>query len=630
MFSTFVKRVKSLIEIKILSKNKSQLILSFVATIFSLFLGFFFWNLISNEDLNLIIKFEERPDSISNVRVYSSAENGSLVESAKSLTSHSDGQIVFEIPKESNQIKVQIGDKNGLYRLTEFKLTDKNKSTVFDWIYREPALPGCEQSLQIENKFLSTNGIIINSNDRFPSFVCKNIQEKISKSYQTSKGFGMVFFFLSILSALLFLVNPDSKFKNYVYSITALLSSIEIFGITGSLYLSLSGSLHNGINDKRNRAFYELSLEELEMEKTRAIHPYVGFIRNRDRKKSIYGGNTSSDQVNILGMTTNVDLFEKRASQVFVGVTGGSVAQQLVRFSSDELRQKLQQVKNWKDKEIVIIPLALSGFKQPQQLMLFTYLSTLDIKFDLLINLDGFNEVALTFAENRAAGIHFSYPRGWQHLVGSEKSPKYITQLYLLSTLLNTRQKAIKFFNLNYINISHFMNLVWYLIDNQLGYLQARTKLQIYNSNDKTSFEKTGPQLNRESDMDFINRSAQLWFESSKILSKICNGLNVPYFHFLQPNQYNPSIKKKFSQQELTNAINEKQPYRRGVVLGYRKLEEFGIQLRIEKVNFFSLGSIYDSIDTTVFKDDCCHLNPTGNSILVDAIGKKIVSHLNR
>ena len=62
--------------------------------------------------------------------------------------------------------------------------------------------------------------------------------------------------------------------------------------------------------------------------------------------------------------------------------------------------------------------LALGGFKQPQMLAALAYLMALGQRFDVVVELDGFNDVALSFSENKYKGTFPAYPRDWDGLVG--------------------------------------------------------------------------------------------------------------------------------------------------------------------------------------------------------------------
>jgi hypothetical protein len=55
---------------------------------------------------------------------------------------------------------------------------------------------------------------------------------------------------------------------------------------------------------------------------------------------------------------------------------------------------------------------AIGGYKQPQQLMALNYFTALGGEFDVLVNVDGFNEVALPPLENIPQTNPFC-PRQW-------------------------------------------------------------------------------------------------------------------------------------------------------------------------------------------------------------------------
>ena len=65
------------------------------------------------------------------------------------------------------------------------------------------------------------------------------------------------------------------------------------------------------------------------------------------------------------------------------------------------------------------MPLCLSheGYKQPQQLLVPTYFLSIGQVFDLVVNIDGFNEVALS-SVNHQRGLDISMPSA-MHLIRS-------------------------------------------------------------------------------------------------------------------------------------------------------------------------------------------------------------------
>ncbi len=102
-----------------------------------------------------------------------------------------------------------------------------------------------------------------------------------------------------------------------------------------------------------------------------------------------------------------------------VAVLGGSVASYFAVNGTRRLEADLAGSPRFADQHFVFVNLALGGYKEPQQLMTMAYLMTLGAQFDLVLNIDGFNEVALHELENAGHHIFPAFPRSWYAKVGS-------------------------------------------------------------------------------------------------------------------------------------------------------------------------------------------------------------------
>lgn len=137
------------------------------------------------------------------------------------------------------------------------------------------------------------------------------------------------------------------------------------------------------------------------------LHPYFGYIQKPgpDFRPGF--------KYNNYGFISPYDYpyTKTNKNQVIVGVLGGSVAgnYSIYEVQNKILEKKLQQLPQFKGKELIIISLATGGYKQPQQLITLNYLLSLGQKFDLVINIDGFNEVALANINNQN-GLEFAMP----------------------------------------------------------------------------------------------------------------------------------------------------------------------------------------------------------------------------
>ena len=142
------------------------------------------------------------------------------------------------------------------------------------------------------------------------------------------------------------------------------------------------------------------------------VHPFLGY-NLRPTGPVLHG---RPHLVNQYGLIDDRNPFrEQSADRYIILLTGGSVAAQVSLYAPDVFTAELQKIPALADREIDIVRLALGGYKQPQQLIGLQYLHALGAKFDCVINLDGFNEVALV-QENLRDGVTPFFPRGWRGL----------------------------------------------------------------------------------------------------------------------------------------------------------------------------------------------------------------------
>ena len=92
-----------------------------------------------------------------------------------------------------------------------------------------------------------------------------------------------------------------------------------------------------------------------------------------------------------------------------VGIFGGSGAAWFCEGGSDRLGSRLAEAPSFRGREIVPLCFAHEGYKQPQQLLILSYFLSIGQELDLVVNIDGFNEVALSRL-NDARGSDISMP----------------------------------------------------------------------------------------------------------------------------------------------------------------------------------------------------------------------------
>jgi hypothetical protein len=161
--------------------------------------------------------------------------------------------------------------------------------------------------------------------------------------------------------------------------------------------LQVGGEAPAGPELGADEALDELDRSRPRWLRTDILHPYLGFTRQE--------GDFDAG----LGLVANGPLMAERGdSRVVVALTGGSVASYCAPVLESEFNRRLEA--SGSARRVRIQNLAQHGFKQPQQLMALTFALTLGARFDLVVNLDGFNEVALAEV-NVLDGVHPAYPR---------------------------------------------------------------------------------------------------------------------------------------------------------------------------------------------------------------------------
>ena len=149
----------------------------------------------------------------------------------------------------------------------------------------------------------------------------------------------------------------------------------------------------------------------------------------------------------------------------------------------------------YRDKKIEIIRLAMSGYKQPQQLLALNFLLALGAEFDVIVNIDGYNEVALAVAENALSGVFVAYPRRWNARMQDVVDPRTYSLSYRLLELRATRQQLAAARVQSSLDWSPTLNLIWYLRNRRLDQqvIDLGAELREHKDDRGYGFPRSGP-----------------------------------------------------------------------------------------------------------------------------------------
>jgi hypothetical protein len=308
----------------------------------------------------------------------------------------------------------------------------------------------------------------------------------------------------------------------------------------------------------------------------------------------------------------------QNSDEFVIGIFGGSVAHWFAIQAEEKLAYLLRQLPQFQDRQITILNFAAGGYKQPQQLLILNFFLVQGQKFDVVLNIDGFNEVALA-DRNREYKTDAAMPSA-QHLVAFAKylSKEQLESSYvrLLSKLLTAKEKAAKAKRDS--ETSLFASFAFFHRFIQLWHNSTYVEAQLEFDNIGTDLDSTSllqlqsiPEYKEFSDIR--EKSLGLWLESSKRMKILLDHAGASYLHILQPNQY--VSQKQFSQEERELATTGSAYNVEAVQLGYQSMKEAGKTLKEQGIQFFDATNIFDKETTATFSDNCCHLNQEGNNI---------------
>jgi len=367
----------------------------------------------------------------------------------------------------------------------------------------------------------------------------------------------------------------------------------------------------------------------------RTLHPYLGFVYDAHAKNKLQFSNVEYAPNNF-GLLSPYDYpFQKRSNNQFiVGIFGGSAAMYygFYELENHVLVNRLKQLPYFQDKEIVVLPFASGSYKQPQQLLELNYFTAVGQEFDLVINVDGFNETALAYLNNKA-GYDASMPSAemYRPLVQLANRGYSANQLALTLEILKLEDDLrAGQASLNSCRLASCYGLTW---------IEVRYLLRQY--------QKKSEEFNRlttggagDDSLVHVNRRAQplddaavlediasVWTKSEVAMNQLLTARRIPYFQVIQPNQYY-STGRKFSEAEQKVALNPASAYSEGVLKGYPKLIGRIEDLKNAGVKVINAASVFDKTPEGVYLDSCCHYNRLGNDVFAKFVAEQIVKSL--
>ncbi len=357
------------------------------------------------------------------------------------------------------------------------------------------------------------------------------------------------------------------------------------------------------------------------------LHPYLGFVLQPSPQEGLGNDYGFIGELPPFAIGS-LDAGARAGERAIVAVVGGSVAQRMAHVAGDELARELAGNPCFGEREIVVANLALPGVKQPQQLLTLAYFLSVGAAIDVLVSLDGFNEIALPIAENLEQGVSPFYPRNWKFRVRGVQDVDSLRQIGALEFWREGRKGLARFVGGTPLRFSVAANTLWWLIDRgferrlTLGMLDLTLREQERPAGEE-DFTTRGPRREYASEVEHYADLVAVWERSTHLMAQASEAAGIASFHFLQPNQRVPGS-KPMGDEERRVALPRHQLYDAPARRGYPELIAAAARMQAAGLPFDDLTMVFADVEQALYVDGCCHVNEEGSQRLARAIAERI------
>lgn len=428
-------------------------------------------------------------------------------------------------------------------------------------------------------------------------------------------------------------MKPRRILKIVLFNLALLLVLMEAAALAG--YFARTGRLYylHRPSGRSAPAAFESQVEGYR------IHPYLGFIiRPSSGPEDAPGGG-----YNNYGFAAAVDYpyLRRRPEEILVGIFGGSAASRLAVFEAREqvLSRALAEHLGRRPDDVTVLNFAQGGFKQPQQLLIYTYFRALGQELDLAVGFDGFNDVVLA-SRNAGAGVALDMP-SIDHVRALQEVTAMAHSAAGIERMLRVRSDWSRY--------SRMVNRAWggeaweltfasgfmidWLIYRFYHQRYLRSRLELTDASESAGqdywLHLNAPEPPAADVGAAMDRIVELWARSSATMHRSALANGTRYLHFVQPNQYHETA-RAYGEAERGVAFSDDTPYAEPVRVGYPRLEAAVERLHRDGVPVEGMFRLLDDVDEPVYADDCCHFTDAGQRILLRRIGEVAVVELGR
>lgn len=307
---------------------------------------------------------------------------------------------------------------------------------------------------------------------------------------------------------------------------------------------------------------------------------------------------------------------------------GGSVCANTVNAQLERMSAAIRADARFAGRRVQLFNQGRGAFKQPQQTTLCAYLLALGWRPDALVEIDGFNELALG-NHNAKSGVHPLQPWFPEWLVLAGGGADRGRELELASDCVLLQREAseharrvlddgrLKSAILGRLALAR-------LNDIQSRWSAAQERFAEYLRDDPGSRAARGPKLDLPLEQE-LDACVASWFEGSRSLAAMCAARGIAYVHVLQPTLHDAGS-KPLTEEERASSDAPK-PWITAVTRGYASLRERGKELASLGVPFADLSGVFREFTETTYYDSC-HFRGLGEERFADAIVRELLARL--
>jgi hypothetical protein len=377
------------------------------------------------------------------------------------------------------------------------------------------------------------------------------------------------------------------------------------------------------------------------------IHPYRGWIARPGHRASFLKKDKpffpdglpsewalANSTGNRFGYLSQVEDYRELSPEQFViGIFGGSVASQLATIGGDAIERGIVERRPDLEGKVVVVNVSSGAYKQPQQLFALSELLLLGAPFDVVVNVDGFNEVVFGLRD-ALDGYHPFLPSRGQYLnlldlTSSDPTVEAITSM----AEIHHHRQAVDGLTAVFSGSAFFRaSELFKAIVGVLAQRHQRAIVEVEAALQSQSVQPhrfpaaemlSDPCLGPEGDCDDLVGS--LWERGSRLMAAAADQFGAEYVHVLQPNQY-VERSKTMTPAEIEIAYDPRSGYAKRVRQGYPILQRRGQEMAGDGISFHDLSMIFRDRQEALYVDNCCHYNHLGYQIVGDAVAALIVT----